>query len=59
MRCGEDVIFLDAIVSLISPSANPPMIIDSDSERLKAFLRHGSGSASYIGRQRGICGRKL
>lgn len=46
------VISVDAIVSLISPSANPPMLIDNDSERLKAFLRHESRSASYIERRR-------
>lgn len=49
MRCGKYVISVDAIVSLISPSANPAMIIDSDSERLKAFLRYGSGFASGRG----------
>lgn len=55
MRCSKYVISVDAIVSLISPSANPAMIIDSDSERLKAFLRHGSDFAS--GRRRGVYGR--
>lgn len=56
MRCGKNVISVDGIVSLISPSANPPMIIDSDSERLKAFLRHESRSASYIERREALTG---